>query len=260
MAKKLGDAAPPKLVPKTIDSEREKDKTTITGDDIEELEREEGADAYSGYYNKLYEPKILVTSSDNPHQRTINFIRELCRMMPGAEPTWRRLKTVEKTVKVASEKGFTDLIIINEDKRAPNGMLLIHLPEGPSAMFRISNPRVCKDLHKKHTDITDHRPEVILSNFKTRLGRIIARMLGALFHHEPEFKGRRVVTFHTQRDYIFFRHHRYEFKDTTKVKIKELGPRFTLKLQWLQEGAFTGDYEWILKRHQMETSRRKFSL
>ena len=33
-------------------------------------------------------------------------------------------------------------------------------------------------------------------------------MLAALFPYDPEFKGRRVVTFHNQRDFIFFRHHR----------------------------------------------------
>jgi ribosome production factor 1 len=33
-------------------------------------------------------------------------------------------------------------------------------------------------------------------------------MLASLFHYEPEFVGKRAVTFHNQRDYIFFRHHR----------------------------------------------------
>jgi len=89
-------------------------------------------------------------------------------------------------------------------------------------------------------------------------------MLGALFHHDPEFRGRRAVTFHNQRDYIFFRHHRYEFsKEGKRVKLRELGPRFTLKLRSLQEGTFdskTGDYAWIIsnKRHAMESRRRFF--
>ena len=44
--------------------------------------------------------------------------------------------------------------------------------------------------------------------------------------------------------------------------IKELGPRFTLKLKWLQEGTFDtafGEYEFINKRKE-DTSRRKFNL
>ena len=34
-------------------------------------------------------------------------------------------------------------------------------------------------------------------------------MFAALFPHDPQFRGRRVVTFHNQRDFIFFRHHRW---------------------------------------------------
>ncbi|KAH9640590.1 hypothetical protein HF086_000534 [Spodoptera exigua] len=112
----------------------------------------------------------------------------------------------------------------------------------------------------------EEKLEVILNNFSTRLGLTVGRMLGALFHYEPQFRGRRAVTFHNQRDYIFFRHHRYEFtSDGRRAKLRELGPRFTLKLISLQQGTFDskrGDYEWIIagRRHQMETSRRKFFL
>ena len=88
------------------------------------------------------------------------------------------------------------------------------------------------------------------NNFNTRLGHSIGRMFASLFHFNPQFQGRAVVTFHNQRDFIFFRHHRYEFKDGKRVAIQEVGPRFTLKLRWLQKGTFdtkTGEFEWLLK-------------
>lgn len=43
---------------------------------------------------------------------------------------------------------------------------------------------------------------------------------------------------------------RYIFKNEEKVGLQELGPKFTLKLRWLQKGAFDtkfGEYEWIHK-------------
>lgn len=43
---------------------------------------------------------------------------------------------------------------------------------------------------------------------------------------------------------------RYEFKSGQRVALQEMGPRFTLKLRWLQNGLFDtkyGEYEWILK-------------
>jgi ribosome production factor 1 len=102
---------------------------------------------------------------------------------------------------------------------------------------------------------TDHFPELILNNFNTKIGRRIGRFFAALFPQRPEFKGRQVVTFHNQRDYIFFRQHRYIFKENdTKVKLnvnlQEIGPRFTLKLEKIQHGTFDnkfGEMEWLAK-------------
>ena len=45
----------------------------------------------------------------------------------------------------------------------------------------------------------------MLNNFDTRLGHRVGRMFASLFNQDPAFKGRRVVTFHNQRDFIFFR-------------------------------------------------------
>jgi ribosome production factor 1 len=74
-------------------------------------------------------------------------------------------------------------------------------------------------------------------------------MLLSMFPKSPEFQGRQVATFHNQRDFIFFRHHRYIF-EKGNVKIQEMGPRFTLKLKSVQKGTFdtkTGEYEWVHK-------------
>jgi len=48
-----------------------------------------------------------------------------------------------------------------------------------------------------------------------------------------------------------------------RARLQELGPRFTLKLRWLQEGTFDtqfGEYEWLHKRKEMDTTRRRFHL
>ena len=52
-------------------------------------------------------------------------------------------------------------------------------------------------------------------------------------------------------------------KQTMKVNLQELGPRFTLKLRWIQDGTFDsqfGEYEWYHKRKEMDLTRRKFHL
>ena len=86
-------------------------------------------------------------------------------------------------------------------------------------------------------------------------------MLAALFPKEPQFRGRRLVTFHNQRDFIFLRHHRYLFKDSgEKVSLQEVGPRLTLKLMSLQAGLFDpkfGEYEFKYQA-KFQVSRKKF--
>ena len=130
------------------------------------------------------------------------------RIIPNSKSLYRNRSGVKKMVKSAIKNNYTDIVIINEHKKEPDGLLVIHLPDGPTAHFRLSNVRITTEMRKSHKAITDHRPEVILNNFTTRLGLTVGRMLGALFHYSPQFEGRRAVTFHNQRDYIFFRHYK----------------------------------------------------
>lgn len=258
--KQEGDDVP-KKVPHTLESLREKDETMLVNvDEDEKLEAQKDMelDELSSYYENSYEPKVLITYSDNPHNKTRIFGKELCRIIPNSISRYRQRSSVKRIVQSAIRESVTDVIIVNENQKQPNGFLLIHLPNGPTAHFRLSSCKITPELRKDYKEITTHRPEVILNNFSTRLGLTVGRMLGALFHYEPQFRGRRAVTFHNQRDYIFFRHHRYEFtSDGKRAKLRELGPRFTLKLISLQQGTFDskrGDYEWIIagRRHQID--------
>jgi ribosome production factor 1 len=78
--------------------------------------------------------------------------------------------------------------------------------------------------------------ELILNNFTTLLGHSVGRLFGSLFPPLPQFRGRQVVTLHNQRDFLFFRRHRYMFASATSARLQEIGPRFTLKLRWLRKG------------------------
>jgi ribosome production factor 1 len=209
-ARKTEDA--PKKVPHTLESLRVKDETTVEDVNSEEnvlVQNDFDNDEFSGYYQQIYEPKVLITYADNPMKKTRIFGRELTRIIPNSTSLYRNRSGVKKIVKSAIKENFTDILIINENRKEPDGLLVIHLPDGPTAHFKVSNVRITTELRKNHKEITEHRPEVILNNFTTRLGLTVGRMLGALFHYNPEFEGRRAVTFHNQRDYIFFRHYRY---------------------------------------------------
>ncbi|KAL6468677.1 hypothetical protein MHYP_G00222010 [Metynnis hypsauchen] len=258
----LGDKAPPKEVPKTIENQRVYDETTVDPED-EEVAYDEGTDEFSAYFNKLINPKVLITTSDRPRGRTVRFCEQLATVIPNAHVYYRRGLALKRVIPQCISRDFTYLMVINEDRKVPNGMILCHLPDGPTAHFKVSSVRLRKEMKRRGKDPTEHYPEVILNNFTTRLGHSIGRLFAALFPHDPQFHGRQVATFHNQRDFIFFRFHRYIFKNEKKVGIQELGPRFTLKLRSLQKGTFDskfGEYEWVHKRHEMDSNRRKFHL
>ncbi|ODN00505.1 putative ribosome production factor 1 [Orchesella cincta] len=258
----LGEDAPPRQVPKTLETLREHDSTMVDKNSPEDM----ALDEFTSYFEKSYVPKVLITSSANPNLKTRLFLKEMERVIPNSTVFHRRQAKIKNIVNQAKDHEFTDIVVINEDRKEPSSMLICHLPEGPTCFFRLSNVKLTKHIKRDWREITSHRPEVLWSNFRTRLGVGVGRMFASLFHYEPQFKGRRIVTFHNQRDYIFFRHHRYEFKkDGSKAALRELGPRFTLKLRSVQKGTFeskTGEYQWIItnKRHKMEASRRRFHL
>ncbi|XP_019735818.1 ribosome production factor 1 [Hippocampus comes] len=260
--KMLGSKAPPKQVPKTIENQRVYDETTVDPED-EEVAFDEATDEFSAYFNGLTNPKVLITTSDRPRGRTVKFCRQLATVIPNAHVYYRRGLALKRIIPQCVARDFTYLIVINEDRKVPNGLVLCHLPEGPTAHFKVSSVRLRKEMKRRGKEPTEHTPEVILNNFTTRLGHSIGRMFAALFPQNPQFVGRQVATFHNQRDFIFFRFHRYIFKNEKKAGIQELGPRFTLKLRSLQKGTFDskfGEYEWVLKRHEVDACRRKFQL
>eukprot|EP00124_Ichthyophonus_hoferi_P001168 Ihof_evm9s55 gene=Ihof_evmTU9s55 len=238
--------APVRKVPKTIESQRVVEETIVEPDD-EEVMNDEATDELAGYFAGD-RPKILITTSQKAiSQVTYKFCEELINMMPDADFYDRKRYTLKEITEIAKTLSFTDIIIVNEDRKVPNAMLLSHLPEGPTAHFKVTNVRMGKQI-RNHARQTNHRPELILNNFNTRLGHRVGRMFAALFPQNPEFLGRQVVTFHNQRDFIFFRQHRYIFHEGKRVGLQEIGPKFTLKLRSLQKGTFDskfGEFEHV---------------
>jgi len=257
----LGDEAPPAKQQRTLENTREKDETIVQPDDTEVVE-DEAMDEFSDYFQNKKPPKILITTSPDICTRshdTVNFIKDLVNIIPSSEYRERKSFTLAEIAKFSRERDYTDIIVINEDRKKPNGVTITHLPSGPTALFKLTSIITHKEIHH-HAKSTEHYPELILNNFNTRLGHTIGRMLGVLVPQMPDFPGRRVITFHNQRDFIFFRHHRYIFDNKEKARLQEIGPRFTLKLKCLQHGTFDDkfrEYEWVQKP-DMVTSRRRF--
>ncbi|GHP10709.1 hypothetical protein PPROV_000944000 [Pycnococcus provasolii] len=205
------------------------------------------SDEFDEFYSGAVEPRVLITTGYKPSKVTFAFVADLLKTLPSAYFYKRLAKPLTKVYKLAVEKGYTAVLVIGEDRKHITSMSVSNLPRGPTAVFRVSNVKLVKDI-KGHGRATGHRPEVILNNFKTTMGQRMGRLLGSLFNNDPQFVGRRAVTFHNQRDFIFFRHHRYIFETknnpsgdervqkNVRARLQELGPRFTLRLDKVRKG------------------------
>ncbi|KIM34492.1 hypothetical protein M408DRAFT_325885 [Serendipita vermifera MAFF 305830] len=296
-------------VPKTQDNMREFDPSMLTANpavssskagENEEPNTEANIDIdndpFAAYFTSEADPsvppKVLITTSPKASRNTYDFCDELVGIFPGAEFI-RRKKGKGFEIGViagwAAGRGYGTMVVVNEDMKKPNGITMIHLPNGPTAYFKLTSVQLTKEIFG-HARATPHHPELILNGFVTRLGHAVGRMFQTLFPRLPEFEGRQVVTLHNQRDFMFFRRHRYAFRSTEKAALQEIGPRFTLKLRWLKRGIpavqnlgaappplqlasdeeneekekrvvppATDEYEWQWKP-ELETTRRTFFL
>ncbi|PCH44307.1 Brix-domain-containing protein [Wolfiporia cocos MD-104 SS10] len=196
------------------------------------------ASYFSGVADPTVPPKVLITTSQKATRVTYNFCDELVNVFPGAESIRRKKGRGFEMGRIAgwaANRGYSHLMVVNEDTKKPNAITIVYLPDGPTAYFKLTSVELSKRIHG-HGRPTDHFPELVLNGFVTRLGHTVGRLFQTLFPPMPEFQGRQVVTLHNQRDFLFFRRHRYAFRSTEKVALQEIGPRFTLKLRSLRKG------------------------
>lgn len=257
----LGEAAPPKKQPVTIESARIYDEET--GKPLTKEEALAISDEFTPILAGEKMPKVVITTGLEATEVSFDFVKQVLPVFKGMAYYERLRAGIAEFATKAAEKGFTDVLVIKEDKAKLSTLTHVHLPEGPTAVYKISSFVPTSGI-RGHGRCTGHTPEVILNNFTTALGLRVGRMLGCLFPHKPNFVGRQVATFHNQRDFIFFRFHRYVFNASRdKARLQELGPRFTLKLRALQKGVFTDptqaehEYRWSAKK---DINRRRFFL
>ncbi|KAF2854248.1 Brix-domain-containing protein [Plenodomus tracheiphilus IPT5] len=263
---------------------RDASPTTSTATNLE-LSPEFLKQKFPQLFDPQPEPKILITTSINSTLHKEADI--LTSLFPNSTYIRRTANfhahkySVREIAQFASAREYTALVVLMqaEHEKKPDGLDVIHLPNGPHFHFSVTNWIEGKKL-PRHANDTGHYPELILNNFKTPLGILTAHLFKGLFPATPELQGRQVLTLHNQRDYIFIRRHRYVFRDKresekpimgndgkplqgvedVKVGMQEIGPRMTLKLRRIDRGIqFKSGQEWQWKG-RMEKQRTRFNM
>ncbi|XP_068659814.1 uncharacterized protein [Aristolochia californica] len=206
------------------------------------------------------DPKILLTTSRNPSSRLTQFVKEMKIVFPNAQRMNRGGQVISEIIDTCRAHEFTDVILVHEHRGEPDGLIVCHLPFGPTAYFGLLNVVTRHDIKDKKAmgTMSEAYPRLILNNFSTKLGQRTANILKHLFPI-PKPESRRIITFANQSDYISFRHHVYDKHGGPKsLELKEIGPRFELRLYQIKLGTVDqteAQNEWVIRPY-MNTAKK----
>lgn len=91
------------------------------------------------------DPKILLTTSRDPSSRLLQFVKEMKSVFPNSQRINRGAAVIKELIEASRANDVTDLVIVHEHRGEPDGMIISHLPYGPTAYFglRFDHLRHC---------------------------------------------------------------------------------------------------------------------
>mmetsp|Transcript_28665 Transcript_28665/g.48135 ORF Transcript_28665/g.48135 Transcript_28665/m.48135 type:complete len:296 (+) Transcript_28665:189-1076(+) len=208
------------------------------------------------------DPKIMLTTSRDPSSRLAQFAKELKLIFPCSQRINRGAMVLGEIVESARNNGFTDVIMVHEHRGEPDGLVVCHLPFGPTAYFGIVNTVLRHDIkdNAQLGKMKEVAPHLILNNFTTPLGERTANVLKHLFP-TPKEDSKRIITFANTKDYISFRHHLFSKpKGEHSITLQEVGPRFELRLYQLRLGTMdseTAEVEWAIRPYMNSGKKQR---
>ncbi|XP_067682983.1 U3 small nucleolar ribonucleoprotein protein IMP4-like [Haliotis asinina] len=224
----------------------------------------DGADGLTTHVDDEYkwagveDPKIMITTARDPSSKLKQFAKEIKLLFPNSQRINRGNYEMKQLVEACRANDVTDLIMVQEHRGKPDGLVVCHLPYGPTAYFTLSNVIMRHDIPDVGT-MSEAYPHLIFHNFTSKLGKRVQNILKYLFP-VPKEDSKRVVTFANEEDYVSFRHHVYKYIDR-ELELKEVGPRFEMKIYQIilgtLETADTADVEWVYRPYMNTAKKRK---
>ena len=151
----------------------------------------EGID--SEYANAaVADPKVLVTTSHDPSSKLTQFLKEVKLLVPNSQRMNRGGHTVDQIVDMCRGEGYSDLVVVQEHRGVPDGIVVSHMPYGPTAYFGLHNVVMRHDIQDRAT-VSEAYPHLVQHNLSTRVGKRVATILKHLFP-VPKADSRRVVS------------------------------------------------------------------
>ncbi|GAX12617.1 U3 small nucleolar ribonucleoprotein protein IMP4 [Fistulifera solaris] len=207
----------------------------------------------------LLEPRVCVTTSRDPSSRLKQFAKEMKLLVPNSTRINRGNHRVDELMEQCRQSEFTDIMIVQETRGEPDGLVVCHLPMGPTAFFSLSGAVLRHDLDPPAAPMSEAYPHIILNNFQSEIGKRVGNILKCLFP-VPRSDTKRLVTFSNDNDFISFRHHMYSKPAHDKVELHEVGPRFEMRLYQIRLGTLEqkeAENEYVLRPYQNTATKRQ---
>uniref|UniRef100_V9L7N5 U3 small nucleolar ribonucleoprotein IMP4-like protein n=1 Tax=Callorhinchus milii TaxID=7868 RepID=V9L7N5_CALMI len=226
---------------------------------------DEGGEGVTSHVDDEYrwagveDPKLMITTSRDPSSKLKQFAKEMKLVFPNAQRMNRGKHDVGALVQACKANGVTDLVVVHEHRGNPDGLIVGHLPFGPTAYFTLFNVVMRHDVPDIST-MSEAYPHLIFHGFSSRLGKRVTSILKYLFP-VPKDDSKRVITFANQADFISFRHHVYRKTDHRNVELSEVGPRFEMKLYQIKLGTMidsSADVEWRLHPYTHTAKKKQY--
>eukprot|EP00392_Amoebophrya_sp_AT5.2_P000156 g156.t1 len=268
--KRLRDALEQnKALPTDLRSkEADKLRTGLDLEDVTTREQHQVIDDEYAYMG-VRDPKIVITTAREPSSRLMSFVKEFRLLLPNAQRINRGSYVMKDLVEMARKNDVTDICIVHEHRGEPDGLIISHLPYGPTAYFGMKNVILRHDLAEKPDNMSEAAPHLLFHNFESKFGKRVQTILQALFPPAAPL-GNRVMTFANHKDTIHFRHYNYgDLKDggagakkkrklengqtekrESDIELREVGPRFSLQLYRVELGTMDMKdckVEWVLR-------------
>uniref|UniRef100_A0A0B6YSC8 Brix domain-containing protein n=1 Tax=Arion vulgaris TaxID=1028688 RepID=A0A0B6YSC8_9EUPU len=247
-----------KVIPTALRADAISLQKTLNWDD-------QGADGLTTSIDDEYrwagveDPKIMVTTARDPSSKLKQFAKEMKLIFPNSQRINRGNYRTEQLIDACRANDITDVIMVQEHRGVPDGLVVCHLPYGPTAFFTLSGVVMRHDIPDVGT-MSEAYPHLIFRNFSSKLGSRVKDVLRYLFP-VPKEDSRRIMTFANEDDYISYRHHVYKFEDK-QILLKEVGPRFEMKLYKIVQGTVDkldiADSEWVHRPYMNTSRKRKF--
>lgn len=237
---------------------------------MRELDYEDGgadraADSIDNEYAfaAVRDPKVVITTSRDPSPRLAQFSKELKLIFPNSNRVNRGKLQIKELMESSRGSGVTDIVIVHEHRGEPDGLIVCHLPYGPTAHFSLSGCVLRHDVRDQDIEnMSEAYPHLIFNQFESKLGSRLTDVLKYLFP-VPKEDSKRVITFSNNNDFISFRHHVFKRDPSTtgakSIELTEVGPRFELRLFKMQLGTLEMkdvQDEWVLRPFMNTASKR----